>query len=210
MKRLTVLTIAMFAAGFANAQSTTPAATNPLTKLIGVWEGDSGVDVAPAQKSTGLTPGAAATSPYFERIVITEGAGATNASEQDLVTVRYHQEVFRKSDKKQFHDQVGYWIWDAKNNKIFDSFCIPRAVCVTAEGKTTGDNEISVGTKGPFADTAFMKSHAKTQDVSVKLVFNPDGTLTYTEKTAVHIYGKDFLHVDTNTLKKTAQNESGS
>ncbi|WP_197347466.1 heme-binding beta-barrel domain-containing protein, partial [Ralstonia pseudosolanacearum] len=83
---------------------------NPLAKLIGVWEGDKGIDVAPAQKKAGLPPGSAASSLYFEKIVITDGPGATNASEQDLVSVSYHQQVFRKSDNKLFHDQIGYWI----------------------------------------------------------------------------------------------------
>ena len=66
----------------------------PLAKMVGVWEGDKGNDVAPAQKSTGAI-GAPAVSPYFERISIVPGAGATNASEQDLVTVQYHQEYLR-------------------------------------------------------------------------------------------------------------------
>ena len=44
-----------------------------------------------------------------------EAAGsATNAETQQLAVVRYHQAVFRKSNDMQFHDQLGYWMWDAE------------------------------------------------------------------------------------------------
>jgi hypothetical protein len=187
--------------GVAHAQDNT-AINNPLTKLIGVWEGDKGVDVAPAQKKTGLPPGSPAVSPYFEKIVISEGGGATNASEQDLVTVSYRQQVFRKSDNKIFHDQVGFWIWDKKNNTILDSFCIPRAICTTAEGKLIQPDVFNVQTHDAFAESSFLKKNAKTTDFSIELKFNPDGTLTYTQKTSLEIYGKKFTHVDSDTLKK--------
>jgi hypothetical protein len=34
----------------------------------------------------------------------------------------------------QFHDQTGYLIYDKKDRKVYDTFCIPRGVCVVAEG----------------------------------------------------------------------------
>lgn len=188
--------------GVVHARDVTTVTADPLRKLIGVWEGDKGIDVAPAQKAAGLPAGSLATSPFYERIVITEGATATNASEQDLVSVSYRQQVFRKSDRKQFHDQIGYWIWDRKQNTVIHSFCIPRGVCTTAEGKLTHQGVFSVATQGPFAESEFMKKNGKTQGFSMELKLNPDGTLAYTQKTDVKIYGKDFIHVDSSVLKR--------
>ncbi|TDR79950.1 hypothetical protein DFP86_10689 [Paludibacterium purpuratum] len=174
---------------------------NPLSPLIGVWEGDAGIDVAPAQKKTGLPPGSAATSPYFERITITDGPSATNASEQDLVSVAYHQQVFRKSDQKQFHDQIGYWIWDKKNQKLIDSFCIPRGVCITAEGPLKHPGEFAVNMLRA-AEASFAAKNAQTRAFEISMKLNGDGSLSYTQKTDLFIYGRPFTHIDASTLKK--------
>lgn len=176
---------------------------NPLTKLIGTWEGDVGVDVSPGQSGSGSPAGTAATTPYYEKIVISNGAGATNASVQDLVTVRYHQMVFKKSDNQQFHDQVGYLIWDKKNNKIYNSFCIPRAVCAVAEGDLKDVNEFTMSSKANnIAESSFMIKNAKTNTFTITLKYNKDGTLSYTQITDIFIYGEPFSHVDASVLTK--------
>ncbi|AZN35047.1 heme-binding beta-barrel domain-containing protein [Iodobacter ciconiae] len=176
---------------------------NPLTKLIGTWEGDMGVDVSPSQRGSGSPAGAVATTPYYEKIVISSGAGATNASVQDLVTVRYHQMVFKKADNQQFHDQVGYLIWDKKNNKVYNSFCIPRAVCAVAEGDLKDANEFTMSSKANnLAESSFMIKNAKTKAFTITIKYNEDGTLSYTQKTDLLIYGKPFSHVDSSVLTK--------
>ncbi len=201
MKFHSILLAATLAAGVVHAKE----AVNPLTALIGVWEGDKGTDVAPAQKSTGKT-GTAATSPYFERIEIAPGPGVTNASEQDLVSVTIRQRVCRKSDKPQFHDQMGYLIWDQKNSHLIYAFCIPRGVCASAEGKYDKPGEFNLSTRSAFAETDFMKKNAKTDSFALNMKLGADGTLSYSEVTALTIYGKPFTHVDGSTLKKVAGN----
>ncbi|MBB5189807.1 hypothetical protein HNQ50_000517 [Silvimonas terrae] len=204
MKLHSIMLATALAAGAAGTIHAKEAA-NPLTALIGVWEGDKGTDVAPAQKSTGKA-GTAAASPYFERMEIAAGPGVTNASEQDLVSVTIRQRVYRKSDKQQFHDQMGYLIWDQKNSRLIYSFCIPRGVCASAEGKYDKPGEFNLGTKSAFAETDFMKKNAKTNSVAITMKLAADGTLSYSEVTALTIYGKPFTHVDASTLKKVAGN----
>ncbi|CAH0446347.1 hypothetical protein [Ralstonia pseudosolanacearum] len=63
MKKILAAAVAMSCLGIAHAKNDS-AEINPLAKLIGVWEGDKGIDVAPAQKKAGLPPGSAASSPY--------------------------------------------------------------------------------------------------------------------------------------------------
>lgn len=176
---------------------------NPLNRFIGVWEGDQGADVAPAQKKTGAT-GSAAVSPFYERLEISAGPAATNASEQDLEALTVRQKVFRKSDQQQFHDQVGYLIWDKKNAKVIYSFCVPRGVCVSAEGNLDKKDEFSVSTKTAIAETEFMRQNAKTEAFSMGMTVKPDNTLSYSQITALNIYGKAFSHADSNVLRKVA------
>lgn len=176
---------------------------NPLSNFIGTWEGDKGVDVAPAQKKNG-SAGTPVSSPYFERIEITEGPSATNASEQNLTALVLRQKVYRKSDGKQFHDQIGYLIWDASNRKVIYSFCIPRGVCVSADGEMKNSNEFIVKTSNEFAEADFVRNNAKTNDFFANMKINPDGTMSYSLVTGLTSYGKLFSHVDSNSLVRAS------
>jgi hypothetical protein len=184
----------------------------PLQHLIGVWKGDKGLDVAPV-KPTGK---AAATKklakeevPYYEVITIEPAGDVTNAEEQVLVAVRYHQTVFRKSDKEQFHDEIGYWLWNAANKTVMQSLLIPRAVGLLAGGKITeskGAITFKVGAGVANKDwgiiqSPFMQKKAKTLQFSHTVTVK-DKTLTYTESTKLEIYGKTFDHTDGNTLTR--------
>src|SRR5674476_575811 len=81
----------------------------PLVGLIGTWKSapNGGVDVAPGQVGSPVGPGGPAVSPYYETITYTPAGEAVNASEQHLAALYYRQQVFTKSDNKQFHDQTG-------------------------------------------------------------------------------------------------------
>ena len=83
----------------------------PLKGLIGVWTGDEGVDVAPE-------PDGAENNPYFETITYSALREVTNAESQNLAAVHYRQIVKRKSDGEVFHDESGYWMWDAEAQTV--------------------------------------------------------------------------------------------
>lgn len=99
----------------------------PLTGLIGVWKGDKGVDVAPE-------PEGPEQNPFYETITFREVGEVENAQSQKLVAVHYHQLVSRKSDDKVFHNETGYWMWDAGTSVLMHSLLIPRAVGLIAGG----------------------------------------------------------------------------
>ena len=63
----------------------------PLAGLIGVWQGDKGMDIAPEPDGT-------EENPYYETITFEAGGDLKNAEDQVLAGVRYHQVVKRKSD----------------------------------------------------------------------------------------------------------------
>ena len=100
----------------------------PLAALVGVWKGDKGLDLSPE-------PDGIERNPYYEVITFELAGDVTNAEEQTLSVVRYHQVVSRKSNDEVFHDQVGYWLWDPADNTIVENFTIPRGVAVVAGGK---------------------------------------------------------------------------
>ena len=94
----------------------------PLAQLIGTWEGAAGVDASPARRVEDEPD----VSAYFETITFTAAGDVTNAGEQHLAVVQYHQLVSRKSDGNVFHNEVGFWTWDAATDIVTRSFTIPR------------------------------------------------------------------------------------
>jgi len=176
----------------------------PLKALIGTWKGDKGLDIAPE------TDGSEEHNPYYETIVFNEGGDLKNAGVQHLAIVSYHQVVTRKSNDEVFHDEVGYWIWDAERNTVIRSFTVPRAVAVVAGGEykaASGDKivlEVEAGNEGSrweIAQSPFMQDKAKTTSFESKLTI--DGNkLHFYEKTVLEIYGKTFDHTDENQLTR--------
>jgi hypothetical protein len=176
----------------------------PLKLLIGTWEGDKGSDFAPEPDEDAL-------SPYYETIVF-EGAGdVDNADEQELVIVRYHLSVRRKSNDETFHDQVGYWLWDKENETIMHSFTIPRGLCVLAGGKFEADrvNDPDIvlkvtakpGEEWGIVQSPFMTQKAKTLEFTMEMRVSKK-ELSYFQTTVLDIYGRNFNHTDENILKR--------
>lgn len=175
----------------------------PLTELIGTWKGQDGVDIAP-------DPDGKETNPYYEEITFSPVGGVTNAESQNLVTLHYRQTVKRKSDGEVFHDETGYWMWDADAKTIMHSLVIPRAVCVLAGGQYAGeiseDGRVVLSVAAGIDDkkwgiiqSPFMLEKARTTAFKHKIIVG-NGKLTYSETTTVDIYGKIFEHTDGNDL----------
>ena len=123
--------------------------------------------------------------------------------------LRYHQSVSRKSNNLVFHDQTGYWIWDAATGTVVESLMIPRAVGVLAGGRWKAGTgpvvlEVAAALDDPdwgIVQSPFMRENARTVAFRHRVVV--DGhTLTYDETTVVDIYGTRFQHTDTNTLTR--------
>ncbi|ANS87343.1 hypothetical protein VSVS12_03642 [Vibrio scophthalmi] len=175
----------------------------PLAKLIGEWKSaeSGGVDIAPGQDGTKVGKGGPAVEPYYETIVFEPAADAKNASDQYLVALYYKQEVFRKRDNGKFHDQRGYLIYDKENQMVYNSYCIPRAVCVVTEGKVSDKIEFKTQKRG-IAESEYMTKNDTTTDFSMLLDISDKEVIRYSQTTALHVYGKPFAHTDTSTLIK--------
>ncbi|CBL43919.1 hypothetical protein HDN1F_03360 [gamma proteobacterium HdN1] len=179
----------------------------PLKALIGVWKGDQGMDIAPDQAD------GREENPYFETITFTPIGDVTNADRQTMTGLRYHQTVTRKSDNKVFHDECGYWLWEAATSTIIHSLQIPRAVAVMAGGTWKPDPstsaitlEVKAGINNKdwnIAQSPFMRDNAKTIAFKHKITVNGD-KLHYFESTIIDIYGSKFDHTDENTLSRVS------
>ncbi|WP_330923934.1 heme-binding beta-barrel domain-containing protein [Candidatus Sororendozoicomonas aggregata] len=195
-------TLAFCSSGYSNSTMIDGKDFGPLALLVGSWESTDtgGVDLAPSQAKEGVAPGQPAVSPFYEKFTFEVAADATNASKQHLVALYYKQEVFRKSDNTKFHDQRGYFIYDKERETVYNSFCIPRATCVTAEGKAGLNMTLKSSDKG-IAESNFMNKNAKTNSfvMNIKIEKNK---LSYTQTTDLAIYGKSFSHTDGGNLVK--------
>jgi len=174
----------------------------PLYHLAGSWSGDKGVDVAPE-------PDGEERSPYYESIVFEPIGDVTNADSQVLVALRYHQVVSRKSNDEVFHNETGYWMWDAEQQLVMQTLTIARGVCLVAGGSVAVSGEEVVirvhaarsDANWPIIESPFMRDNAST--ISFDRTLNVAGdTLRYEELTVVDIYGKRFDHTDENTLTR--------
>lgn len=170
--------------------------------MVGTWQGYKGEDVAPE-------PDGDERNPYYETITFEATGDVTNAEEQTLSIVHYKQIVKRQSNDQVFHQQVGLWLWDSTDNSITETFTIPRAVAVVAEGTlaapiSSNDElvfDVTTGT-GNIAQARFMSSKAKTTGFSHRITVK-GSQMHYSQTTVLDIYGKSsYDHTDANTLQK--------
>ena len=179
----------------------------PLAGLIGTWKGDKGMDVSPEPDGT-------EENPYYETIEFEAAGDVTNAESQTLAIVRYHQVVTRKSNDQVFHDEVGYWLWDAANQVVAHSLAIPRGVTLVAGGSYSCDPkgdpkagrvELEVraadGEEWGISQSPFMRDKARTLEFRHRVTVAGD-TLSYHETTVLEIYGRRFDHTDANELTR--------
>lgn len=174
----------------------------PLAGLIGTWEGRKGLDIAPEPDGTEKNP-------YYETITFDAAGDVTNAEQQVITALHYRQIVTRKSTGKVFHDETGYWMWDAADGVVMHSLTIPRGVAVLAGGRYDGpdsDNNVVLEVNAKLNDpdwqiiqSPFMRDNASTIGFQQRITLNGD-SLAYAETTMLDIYGKRFEHTDGNQL----------
>ena len=105
----------------------------PLASLAGTWEGDKGVDIAPAKDGSHET--------HFRERVKFEPIGPVVNGSQVLYGLRYSTVAWPLIQEHPFHEEVGYWLWDGASKQVIRCFMIPRGVAVNAGGTTEPDEK---------------------------------------------------------------------
>jgi len=178
----------------------------PLGLLVGTWEGDKGSDTAPSMPERGV-----AVSQYREQMVF-EPTGRVDNHEQVLFGLRYRTTVWRIGEPDPFHEELGYWLWDAGNKQVLRCFLVPRGVSVIAGGTAEADAghlELSAERGSPtygICSNLFLDEEFRTVRYDLKVTTKGVDELSYWEDTVIQIKGQEtlFHHTDENTLRRVA------
>jgi hypothetical protein len=174
----------------------------PLARLAGIWEGDEGHDEAPSDSRD------TEQNLYRERMEFVP-TGRVDNHEQILFGLRYRTTAWRLSADEPFHEELGYWMWDAARKQAMRCFLVPRGIAVIAGGTVEPDADsfslaavLGSPTYGICAQP-FLDEQFKTVRYELTVTFHPDGSFSYDEDTQMQLPDRVrlFHHTDRNTLR---------
>ncbi len=127
--------------------------------------------------------------------------------------LRYHLHVNTREEDIAFHDQVGYWLYEAATGLILQTLAIPRGQIAIASGHAEPDTKRLVvkATRGEteygICSTSFLDLAFRTNAYQLTIDFHDDGSWSYVSDTTLMVkgQGEPFLHRDRNTLAKIAE-----
>ena len=177
-------------------------ALGPLAPLVGVWEGDEGLDESPSASRGPME------TRFRERLVF-EVLGAVDNHEQRLFGLRYDTTAWRLGEDEPFHEDRGYWLWDAAEGQVMRCFVVPRGVSILAGGAAgPADRRLElVARVGAdvygIASTPFLDREFKTVRFEQSLEIDDD-TLRYAQDTQLLLKDRSdvFHHRDANFLRR--------
>ena len=175
----------------------------PLAALAGTWEGDKGDDTAPSDDR------GTERNLFRERMTF-EPMGPVDNHEQKLYGLRYSTVAFRLGEEAAFHEELGYWLWDAKARQVMRCFLVPRGVAVIAGGTVEPDAktfelfaQVGSHTYG-ICSNEFLDKEFKTVRYELKITVHDANSFSYDEDTQLKMKGRDeiFHHRDKNTVRR--------
>jgi len=174
----------------------------PLAALAGTWEGDRGIDLAMSSDGPKETR-------YRERLTL-DPLGPVNNTKQVLYGLRYATTAWPLGEEKAFHEEVGYWLYDADAGLVMRAFMVPRGVLVNAGAQVSAD-ATSFTLSADHGSTSLgvlsnpvIEELANTVRYEVAITVNLDGSFHYKEDTQLQFKatGELFHHTDENTLTR--------
>jgi hypothetical protein len=175
----------------------------PLAVLPGVWEGGRGGDTAPS-------PDRSSAHRKFRERMTFDPIGRVDNHEQMLYGLRYATTAWPSDSEEPFHEEVGYWLWDAGRQQVMRCFIVPRGVTVIAGGTAAADArhfrlaaEVGSETYG-ICSNQFLDEEFKTVRYELEVSIEDANRFSYSENTVLKIKGQAdlFNHTDENTLTR--------
>lgn len=175
----------------------------PFATLAGIWEGKVGIDKAPSD-DRGVE-----TNEYRERLVL-EPIGLVENHEQKLQGLRYATTAWRLGESDPFHEEVGYWLWDAARKQAMKTFLVPRGISVIAGATVEPDARdftlratLGSPTYG-ICSNEFLNEQFRTVEFEVTIRILGADRFSYAEDTRMQMPGRKdvFHHTDVNTLER--------
>ncbi len=178
----------------------------PLARLAGTWEGQQGEDVAYTNETgkIGLTP-------YREHIDL-KPFGPVESGTQVLYGLDYRMAAWRGTEENPFHTEVGYWMWDVRDQEVVRCFLIPRGSAVVAGGTVAPEAtaytltaRVGSQTYGILANN-WLDKNARPVSYEVTIDTGVDDEFTYSETTVTqHARMEEaIIRTDRNTLRRIA------
>jgi hypothetical protein len=175
----------------------------PLAALVGRWEGNEGVDIASAHDGSKET--------HYRECLSFEPIGPVNNGPQTLYGLRYSTVAWPRIQEKPFHEELGYWLWDAERKQVMRCFIIPRGVVVNAGGTSepyakefSMAAEAGSGVYGILSNP-YLEEAMKPVRYELTVTIHEPWKFSYKEDTQLEISGRSdlFHHTDQNTLKRS-------
>ena len=174
----------------------------PLAGLVGTWEGNEGVDIAPTKDASKET--------HFRERMTFESIGPVVNGPQTLYGLRYATMAWPLIQEQPFHEEVGYWLWDAEQKQTMRCFIVPRGVVVNAGGTSEPHaKEFSMTAEAGsevygILSNPFLEKKMKTVKYELTVTIQEPWKFSYKEDTQLQIAGRPdlFHHTDQNTLKR--------
>ena len=189
----------------ADVDPDTLANLGPLRRLAGSWQARTGVDLNPKAEGPERRV-------YIERIDC-EPIDPQSNGPQTLYGLRYHIHITTEEEDITFHDQVGYWLWEAATGLVIQTLAIPRGQVAMASGQANADADrlVLTATRGQtdygICSTGFLEYAFRTDSYRIEVTFHDDGSWSYVTDTMLTVHGRTepFAHRDQNHLIKVAE-----
>lgn len=192
-----------------------PQRLGPLTPLVGVWEGNVGVDL-----SYHNVDDVTAETSYFEIATFKPIPLQTNGL-QNLDGLKYHSVAWRHGEETMdpFHDEIGYLLWDKVNKQVIRSVVFGRGIAIqagaTCEPRDKVINFVAMPGDPNYGilQNKYLSERAELKSFHSTFKFNDDGTFTHSSDIVLKLAalgGKEMHHTDVNTLHKVKSFHPGS
>ncbi len=191
-----------------------PQKLGPLTPLVGVWEGDAGIDLSYHNKEDETSQ-----TSYFERAAFKPIPIQENGN-QVLWGLNYTMTAWRHGEEAMdpFHDEVGFLLWDNTNGQVMRNVVFGRGIAILA-GSAAGPRDQVLHFDAKPGDPCYgiLQNHylierAEIKDFTSTFTFNDDGSLSYTSDLLLRLAatGAEMHHTDENTLRRVKRYHPGS
>lgn len=197
-----------------NSRIRGPQKLGPLTPLVGVWEGNTGVDLSyhNADDETSKTS-------YFERAVFKPIPVQENG-QQTLWGMNYSMTAWRHGEEGMdaFHDEIGFLLWDKINGQIMRTVVFGRGIAIQA-GSDAGPHDTVLNFNATPGDPSYgilqnkyLMERAEIKGFTSNFTIVDEDTFTYHSDLRMKLAatGGEMHHTDENTLRRVKRFHPGS
>lgn len=196
------------------AQIQGPQKLGPLTPLVGVWEGNAGVDLSYHNQDDVTRH-----TSYFERAEFTPIPIQENG-QQTLWGLSYSMTAWRHGEEAMdpFHDEIGFLLWDKADGQVIRNVVFGRGIAILA-GSDAGPRDTVLRFDAKPGDPSYgilqnkyLMQRAEIRDFTSTFTIVDADTFSYTSDLLLRLAatGTEMHHTDENTLTRVRRYHPGA